>query len=103
MLIIFQTDAYESITLFGHIAQRLLAMMGESGTVPGALLAGDVPHARALLQQAINAQTPQSKSDFNAIDPDAEPEISLAHRALPLLELLKAAEQQKKDVLWRVG
>ena len=48
MLITFQTDAYESITLFGHIAERLLSMMGQSGRVPGALLASDVPHALTL-------------------------------------------------------
>lgn len=100
MLITFQTDAYESITLFGHIAERLLSMMGQSGRVPGALLASDVPHALALLRKAIESEKKHPKLVLEEDDSDAEPEVSLAHRALPLIALLQAAEAQHCDVMW---
>ena len=100
MLVTFQTDAYESITLFGHIAQRLLPLMGQSGCVPGAILASDVPHALALLRKAIETEKGHLKASSFASDPDAEPEISLAHRALPVMALLQAAEEQHCDVMW---
>ena len=39
MLIRFDSDV-GGFTMFGDVAVRLLKMMGHSGTVPGALLAG---------------------------------------------------------------
>ena len=45
MLITFKSDAYADIIMFGDIAERLLKMMGHSGTVPSAILADDVPAA----------------------------------------------------------
>lgn len=98
MLITFQTDAYESITMFGHIAERLLALMGQSGRVPGAILAPDVPNALAVLTKALDREKAHSKPKNQ--NHDAEPEVSLMHRALPLIALLEAAAAQHCDVLW---
>lgn len=101
MLVTFQTDAYESITLFGHIAARLLTMMGQSGRVPGAILASDVPQALILLRKAIDAERRHASSIPSAdSQDDNEPDVSLVHRALPLIALLEAAEAQHCDVMW---
>lgn len=100
MLITFQTDAHESVTLFGHIAERLLSIMDQSGRVPGALLASDVPHALALLRKAIESEKNRMGSSPAVTGEDDEPEISLVHRALPLIALLEAAEAQHCDVMW---
>jgi hypothetical protein len=45
MLVTFTTDAYADITMFGDVALAMLKMMGHSATVPGAILAEDVPVA----------------------------------------------------------
>ena len=45
MLITFSSSAYANITMFGAVALRLLKQMGHSATVPGALLAEDIPAA----------------------------------------------------------
>ena len=45
MRVTFTTDAYAGITMFGDVALALLKMMGHSKTVPGAILAADVPMA----------------------------------------------------------
>ena len=49
MLVTFTTDAYADITMFGDVALATLKMMGHSATVPGAILAADVPAALSRL------------------------------------------------------
>jgi hypothetical protein len=56
MLVTFTTKAYANITMFGDVAVTLLKMMGHSGTVPGAILAADVPAALSRLTAAIDAE-----------------------------------------------
>lgn len=98
MLVTFTCDAYENITLFGDVAKQLLTMMGQSGTVPGAILADDVTAALTRLKLAIH----QIKHIKPAPKPDddEEPDVSLAHRALPLIALLQAAEKHQCNVMW---
>ena len=56
MLVTFTTDAHADITMFGDVALAMLKMMGHSATVPGAILAADVPAALAKLTAAIEAE-----------------------------------------------
>jgi hypothetical protein len=97
MLVTFTTDAYANITMFGDHALAMLKMMGHSGTVPGALKAEDVPQALTRLKAAIESgkNSPPIKN-INA----EEPEVSMAHRGLPLINLLSAAAKEKKLVMW---
>ena len=98
MLVTFTTDAYADITLFGDIALAMLKMMGHSATVPGAILAADVPAALSRLKAAIDAE----KALPPVEDKDAdEPAVSLAHRGLPLVNLLSAAAKADCNVMWR--
>jgi hypothetical protein len=103
MLVTFKTDAYANITMFGDVAVTLLKLMGHSGTVPGALLAEDVPAALERLRSAVSANpdAPLGPAPASARDQDGEaPHVSLAHRALPLIELLAAASARGKNVMW---
>ncbi len=107
MLVTFHSRAYADITLFGDIAQTLLRMMGHSGSVPGALLAADIPAARVRLQAALAAQqaaaaAQQPAPSEDKEDEDEEKEVGppLGVRALPLLELLDASARQGCDVMW---
>jgi hypothetical protein len=97
MLITFSCPAYADIRMFGDVAARLLKMMGHSGTVPSALLAADVPAALERLKAATAATAPEPKPESGW---DDEPAVSLAHRAFPLIELLKAAARDECDVMW---
>jgi len=98
MLVTFTTKAYADITMFGDVALAMLKMMGHSATVPGAILAEDVPAALSRLRAAIDAE----KASPFVEDKDAdEPVVSLAHRALPLIELLAAAAKAESDVMWK--
>lgn len=98
MLVTFTTDAYADITLFGDVALTLLKMMGHSATVPGAILAADVPAALSRLRAAIDAEKAQPPAEGEDAD---EPVVSLAHRALPLIDLLAAAARAESNVMWK--
>lgn len=104
MLVTFHSRAYADITLFGDIAQNLLKMMGHSGTVPGALLAADIPAALARLRAALAAQQeaaakpPQDEEAEEAEEDEVRPPLSM--RALPLLDLLDASARAGCDVMW---
>lgn len=98
MLVTFTTEAYADITMFGDVALSMLNMMGHSATVPGAILAADVPAALSQLSAAIDAdQTPPPVADKDAEDPV----VSLANRALPLMSLLAAAAKANNNVMWK--
>lgn len=98
MLVTFTTEAYADITMFGVVAHSMLRMMGHSSTVPGAILAADVPVALSQLKAAINEE--RSLPLVAAKDED-EPGESVADRGLPLINLLTAAAKAGRNVMWK--
>ena len=94
----FTTDAHADITMFGDVALNMLKMMGHSATVPGAILAEDIPAALDRLTIAINAEKPlpqvQDKDEDDRV-------VSMAHRGLPLINLLTAAVKANCNVMWK--
>lgn len=98
MLVTFTTDAHADITMFGDVALSMLRMMGHSGTVPSAIRAEDVPVALSRLTAALATE----KASPPVENKDAEvPEVSLAHRAQPLIDLLTAAAKANCNVMWK--
>jgi hypothetical protein len=100
MLITFSCPAYADITMFGDVGVRLLRMMGHSGTVPSALLADDVPVALVRLETAIEKENELSGKDKSGGGDNEKSEVSLRHRALPLIQLLMSAEKANCNVMW---
>jgi len=105
MLVTFSCDAHASITMFGEVALRLIKMMGHSGTVPSAILANDVPSALMQLESAIEREKQKPTAPIckklSEDDDDDRQEVSIEHRALPLVALLQDATKQKCDVMWK--
>lgn len=100
MLITFHTQAYADITMFGQVALSMIHLMGHSGTVPGAILAEDLPQALAHLRAGVQANPDApAPAPMDSDEPD-EPRVSLAHRALPLIALLEAAAREGANVMW---
>ncbi|SFK37873.1 DUF1840 domain-containing protein [Methylophaga sulfidovorans] len=99
MIVTFKTKPYADITMFGDVAIHLLKLMGHSGTVPSAIVAEDVPAYLQRLEQAVNdAKAKEGQGDDS--DDEESSQISVPTRALPLIELLKAAANAKADVMW---
>ncbi|NND90838.1 MAG: DUF1840 domain-containing protein [Granulosicoccus sp.] len=112
MLVTFKTNAYADITMFGTAAVSLLKLMGQSGNVPGAILAADIPEALQTLHEGLaklEAEEGESGSDGHGggesqasgygDDEDNVP-VSLHTRAGPLISLLEAASAAGENVLW---
>jgi hypothetical protein len=97
MLVKFDSEAGQ-ILMFGDVAVALLKMMGQSGVVPGAIVAPDIPSALEKLKQGVEAQAhhPRARRD----DETEEPDVTLRQRAAPLIELLDRAAKQAKNVMW---
>lgn len=107
MLVTFKTNAYSDITMFGNAAVALLKLMGQSGNVPGAIMADDVPEALRQLNEGLAAMSneqaepagePEASNDFD--DEQREPAVGLDKRAGPLVSLLDAAVAANENVLW---
>jgi len=103
MLVTFSCDAHENITMFGDVARRLLVMMGHSGTLPSAILSEDVPEALSRLRQGITEEKMQAAPAPSAVDEDDNDQVSLAHRAIPLIALLEDAVKAQCNVMWKAS
>ncbi|MFK8078409.1 MAG: DUF1840 domain-containing protein [Granulosicoccus sp.] len=105
MLVTFKTSSYADITMFGEAAVSLLKLMGQSGNVPGALLAADLPDALKTLHDGLDklrAEGGESvSSDISKHDDDdASPPVALHTRAGPLISLLESAIAANENVQW---
>jgi Domain of unknown function (DUF1840) len=87
-------------SMFGDIALTLLKMMGHSGTVPGAILAQDIPPALDKLKAAVAAAPDPAPEPKSGDREGKELPVSLRQRAFPLIELLDLAARSGCDVLW---
>ena len=115
MLVTFSSTATESITMFGDAAVTLIKMLGNTGRVPSALGADEVPAALQRLESAIQqlrvqlhaqpAAPPAMNEDWGSDDQkdekDREPPVDLPTRAVPLIALLKRAAAAHAPVMWK--
>ncbi|MCR9363989.1 DUF1840 domain-containing protein [Vibrio diabolicus] len=105
MLITFRCKSYATVTMFGDIGLQMIKMMGHSGTVPGAILAPDLPEALSKLTLSLAAESIADQKDTSSTKDDeeealSEQVVSLNLRAVPLIELLKSAIDAQCDVIW---
>jgi hypothetical protein len=94
-----------SFIMMEDIAVPLLQMMGHSGTVPSAILAGEIPQALAQLKAALAKVPPPPPEPEPARDDEerrVEPAVSLRQRAYPLVDLLERSARKGCDVMWTV-
>ena len=101
MIVTFKTKAHSDIIYLGDVALELLRLMGRRETIPSAMYADDIPEALAKLKAAVESDDAhQVDSDSDSSENDAEPPVSLKHRALPLIQLLEAAQEAATAVMW---
>ena len=97
-MVTFKTRAHASIPMLGDDAKRMLEMMDFGSTVPGAIVAKDVPRALENLQQALSRMPAQVEPADD--DEEEQPAVSIHTRVFPLLELLRAAVAEEELVRW---
>jgi hypothetical protein len=107
MIVRFSTRA-GALTMHGDAAVALLRAMGHSGTVPGAILAADLPAALASLRRALETQAQDVPVVPDAAEVDdeqeeREPPVTLAMRAVPLVDMIETAIARGSDLMWERG
>lgn len=105
MLVRFGSTATESIVMFGDVAVQLIKMLGATGVVPGALSAQDIPAALQRLRSELAARSAQESQagadeDAEKDDDERDAHVALAHRAVPLIDLLERAAAAEAAVMW---
>ena len=107
MILRFSTR-FGQLTMHGEAAVALLRGMGHSGTVPGAIMAADLPDALQRLQRmldsagdtSVDAPPPEGDADDDA---EREPAIRLRTRAVPLIDMMRTAIERNSDLMWERG
>lgn len=104
MPITFKSRHAPNIIMFEGVALELIKLMGHSGTVPGSLAAEDVGSALLRLEAALTeAPSATLEADRPAEDEgsdDKSDTVSAAHRAGPLLDMLRSALADGDYVIW---
>jgi hypothetical protein len=113
MLITFTSKAAADVLMYQDHAKRILDLLHKDKD-RGVITAAEAPHAVAILEKEIAESQQHQPSnevqrDVNAHRRDEEDtdheeaqQVSFATRAYPLLEMLRAARDQGRDVMWGV-
>lgn len=105
MLITFKSKAAGDVIMFGDVAARLLDIMGKDGKDPrGIVTVEQLPQALAALRQAVTQDRAKAQPNQDDDDEDAPrgmaQGVSLAQRAIPLIDLLTHAQRESQPVIW---
>ena len=113
MLITFKSKAYPNVLMYQDHAKRILDLLNKEAD-RGVITAEEAPQAVQLLEHEIDESrkhqaTDEVEQDVKAHHGDTEDTehdqiqaVTFSTRAYPLLEMLRAARDQKADVLWGV-
>lgn len=104
-MITFQSDASGDVMMFDEVAHHMMDLMGKEHTVRGVITVEQMPECIARLKAAIAEDRARARGR-----PQGEEEeetgiaarVSLAQRAIPLVELLERSLEREKPVLWGV-
>ncbi|MEN3275939.1 MAG: hypothetical protein V7631_1729 [Massilia sp.] len=113
MLITFKSKAYPDVMMYQEHAKRILDLLNKEPEI-GVITAAEATRAVQLLEHEIeesrlHPSTDEVEQDIKAHradDDDPEHEqvevVSFSTRAYPMLEMLRAARDNKCDILWGV-
>lgn len=109
-MIVEFTTRFGHLTLLGETAVTLLRLAGHSGTVPGAILAAELPAALRSLQRGLvtagDQPSPPAAPREDDDDEEArerEPVVTLRKRAVPLIDMVETAIARGSDLMWERG
>jgi hypothetical protein len=110
-LVVFRSKAAGEIFMFAETAQRLLQIIGKDEGGRGVIRADEVADALQRLIDAVEQekaalQQEQARRELDERAGNAHSErqlpITLAQRAFPLIEMLRAAQRKRVDVTWGI-
>lgn len=109
-LVVFRSKAAGEIFMFTETARRIFEIVGKAEAARGVITAEQVPDALQRLTAAVEEEKAQLKAaaeqvegaDRRGEETQAQHAITLAQRAFPLIEMLRAAQKKKVDVTWGI-
>lgn len=111
-LVVFRSKAAAEIFMFAETARRILEIIDKADAPRGVITAEQVPEALARLTAAVEEEKAQRKAaQAQAEEAERRGEdnasasaraITLAQRAYPLIEMLRAAQKHGVGVTWGV-
>lgn len=109
-LVVFRSKAAGEIFMFAETARRIFEIVGKAEAARGVITADQVPDALQRLAAAVEDEKAQIRAaaeqaegaDRRGEDTPAQRPITLAQRAFPLIEMLRAAQKKKVDVTWGI-
>jgi len=109
-LVVFRSKAAGEIFMFAETARRIFEIIGRAEAPRGVIAAAQVADALRRLVAAVEqeksdiktARAAAEQNERRGSDEPAPAPITLAQRAFPLIEMLRAAEKKKADVTWGV-
>ncbi len=105
MLYEFKSKATGSVVMTGPVAERLLSIVGKAPGPKGIFTVEQMGPAIAALQAAVEREKAESAGADDDADErprDAPRAVSLAQRAWPLIDMLRAAQRAEQPVTWGV-
>jgi hypothetical protein len=104
MLVTFKSKAAADVLMYEEHAKPILALFGKDVT-RGVITAAETAHAVAQLEAAIEesrrrAAPEEDGENSEEREPAARRGVTFSARAYPLLEMLRAAQKNGKDVIW---
>lgn len=108
MLIIFRSQAAGDVMMFGDVAYKLMEIMGKEPAGRGIITVDQLPAALGRLRAAALADKVRHAEVREDDLPEHEttdgggqrPYVSLARRAVPLIELLEWSMKKDVPVVW---
>jgi hypothetical protein len=109
-LVVFRSKAAGEIFMFAETARRIFDILGRPDAPRGVITAEQVPDALERLTAAVEEEKAQLKAaeaeadlrDKEGANGVSARAITLAQRAFPLLEMLRAARKSNVDVTWGI-
>lgn len=107
-MIAFQSDASGDVMMFDAVARHMMEVMGKDIAARGVITVEQMPECIARLKVAIAADRAHARGDKDEGSDDATEasgvaaRVSLAQRAVPLVDLLERSLARNKPVLWGV-
>ena len=105
-MITFQSEASGDVMMFDEVAHRMMDIIGKGHTQGGVVTVEQLPGCIERLRAAIAEDRAMARG-YAAGEEEEETgvaaRVSLAQRALPLLELLERSLAREKPVLWGVA
>lgn len=105
MLYEFKSKATGNVVMTQKVAERLLAIIGKSPGQTGIIIPEQMPAAIAALEAAVATERASA-----AAEPGEDDEretgrpapVTLAQRAWPLIDMMRAAHAAKREITWGV-